>query len=453
MILLPGCSCCATPKRYTCRDGACVEDPAGEYDEPTCGGNCECQCPDWCLYQIEVLSPVSWGPKPIKPCEPDGSMTLYQEFPEGLYAPCEDAETCCGSVTEPNLALDNLTTTVIDQAYARFNYKSTFGAGGDIEVRLLCDNNENGKYIYADISYRLDVPGDDGLIPRVPTRTLLKTAQVPLDSQCETRTNITCDAPSETVYSKLVLTTPLEFTVDASSAGPGDWDESTDTPVGDQSRVTPCFDHLVQNFSATFRITARESCEPLPPPCTVLVDGVRVPISSFDPYEVVSATWEGLSAPGSDRVILDGELVYDFGPATFDSLDVRTTAGCDGSGQNRDSKSVLIAGGSGIVNACLGPSDTNAHVPLGSQTIDDMTCRLFGGISTVKQREFCLSGGVQGGDNSYEETYWKWECLVVNGVPGAVTVTAVRGARYVGTDPVECAVTLDPPVVTLTFAP
>jgi hypothetical protein len=71
VILLPGCSCCRSdPPKYTCRDGVCVEDPDGEYDEPTCGGNCDppCECPDFCLYKIAIVSPVSLGPGPFIPC-------------------------------------------------------------------------------------------------------------------------------------------------------------------------------------------------------------------------------------------------------------------------------------------------------------------------------------------------------------------------------------------------
>lgn len=261
MILLPQCSCCAS------------DPPPPE----------SCECPDWCLYQIEILSPVAWGPRPLIPCPDENESGKFFYFDEGLYPPCEDEENCCGSVDSPIPGLVGPTRhrvyALANNGYARVWYSSNLDAIADVDFTLRCVETEGGDIeIYADISYGVFVPGLDGLVPRYPTRGVVKTASIKLDSACAEGVGITCSKPFDEASQFELLSGPLEFTVDASSAGLGEWDTEADDAVGDQSRITPCFEHLIENFSVTFRVTARESCEPPPPRCCC-VDGAPLDTS------------------------------------------------------------------------------------------------------------------------------------------------------------------------------
>jgi len=240
----------------------------------------ECWCPDFCLYQIEILSPVQFGPGPTAAC---GGLGSDDQFEVSLYPPCEDEEECCGPVTEP---IPGLVGPTLDRVYAftgsgyaRVRYSSKLAALADAQVSFRCDNFNERGVTYADISLLIGVPSDEGLIARTPRRFLSKFATVELDSTCSLRTGVTCNPvdPNEQVRLAF-LDTPLEFTVNNASAGLVGWDESrtVDVPIGDQTRVTPCFDHLVDNFEATFRITARENCLPPEPLCCCDETGFRV---------------------------------------------------------------------------------------------------------------------------------------------------------------------------------
>lgn len=253
------------------------------------------------------------------------------------------------------------------------------------------------------------------------------------------------------------INTPLEITL--SGDGTSSLGSLTMIDEYGENGVPPDFPYakdavetIAEASSYTFRITARENCEPLPDPCTVLIDGVRVPVSDFDPFEVIAATWRGLSAPGSDKTFIDGVLFAD-NPSSVDSILNITTAGCD-AGQINDVKAVYIAtSGAGIVNECVTAESMPKYQTLVCEVVDENTARLYGGVATVKNYSPCAIGGIPSGDQVFEENQWSWECLLENGVPGAVTVSPSVGARYFNSEPVVCAVTHEPPVVTLDFVP
>ena len=459
MILLPWCSCCSSdpPKRYTCKNGSCVEDPDGEYDEPTSGGNCAplpCECPDWCLYKIEIISPVSWGPRPLIPC---GDSDPTKDFDGSFFPPCEDASECCGPVTAPTSQTVDRVSASIGRGYAQVTYTSKLAAAANVDFALMCVQVDGGGWqINAAISFGVLVPLADGLIYRYPNRALTKTALIKLESECEDGVGITCSKPFDAPSLLALLSGPLEFTVNAASAGLGAWDTEDDEANGDQTRITPCFDHLVDNFEVTFRVTARENCEPPPDPCTVLVDGVRVPVTSFNAFEVITAEWRGLSAPGSDKTFIDGVLVADNPSGSTDTTTyIKTNQCADGIQQTNDSTAVFIAtSGAGIVNACATPESASKYQPLVCEVVDEKTARLYGGVATAKNITRCHEGGEDLlVDAILEENQWAWECLLVDGVPGAVTVSPLVGARYFNRDPVVCDVNHEPPVVTLDFLP
>jgi hypothetical protein len=237
-----------------------------------------CWCPDYCLYQIEILSPVQYGPSPPVACggggggsvdeKEQGGGAYAEEFEISLYPPCEDETQCCGPVTAP-VAVNRVYASA-DSGYAIVRYSSELSAIAGAEISLRCENLSEPGVVYADISLSIIVPGSIGLVDQTPRRLLNKFATVALDTTCSLRTGVTCNPvdPNDQVRFAF-LDVPLEFTVNAASAGLTGWDASktVDVPIGDQTRVTPCFNHLVNNFEATFRITARENCLPPEPYC------------------------------------------------------------------------------------------------------------------------------------------------------------------------------------------
>ena len=282
-------------------------------------------------------------------------------------------------------------------------------------------------------------------------------SDVSLPATCVAPTGNTCPSDSPVTGEIRVLDTPVDISADADGTSVGAYTSETTSPgIGASyaDLAAEVGEAMRDALTATFRITARENCEPLPDPCTVLVDGVRVPVSSFNPYEVITAKWRGLSAPGRNLVLVDGVVIQDIDGGSYDGITDITTAGCDAPSQTDDVKAVHIAtGGSGIVNACATGESIAKYQPLVCEVVDENTARLYGGVSTVKLYTPCEIGGAPSGDDILEENQWSWECLLENGVPGAVTVSPSVGARYFNADPVVCAVTHEPPVVTLDFVP
>jgi hypothetical protein len=182
------------------------------------------------------------------------------------------------------------------------------------------------------------------------------------------------------------------------------------------------------------------------------VDGERVSLSSFNPYEVLSATWRGLSAPGSVRSYSNGVLQEDF-PSFSDEEAYSSDAGCDVGSFTNENKALFFATASaGYINACVTSDAISNYRTFATQSISPTTCRLYGGIGTLKGLFPCLVDGAPSGDSIAEENWWLWECLVVNGVPGDVTVSPTIGARYFN-NVLTCGPCHEAPVVTLDFIP
>ena len=193
-------------------------------------------------------------------------------------------------------------------------------------------------------------------------------------------------------------------------------------------------------------------CNP-PDPCSVLVDGERVPFSSFDPYEVITATWRGLQAPGNSRQYANGVLVSDIPSLSSDEVVYVTDGGCDAPTYAIEGKGVRFATDSpGYINVCVTNEAISKYQTFRAEQINATTCLLSGGIGTSKILNPCLIDGAPSGNNIGEETWWLWECLVVDGVPGDVTVSPIIGFTSLnGT--AECVVSHEAPVVTLDFVP
>jgi hypothetical protein len=259
-----------------------------------------CWCPDWCLYQVQILSPVSFPPLPTSACffpGTDESIYLRREVIEGgLYEPCEDEDQCCGPVMLPPYTQNNYAQAyVFLPGYASFRYSSRLSAVAEASISFRCENANEPGVTYADIQLFISVPGADGLVQQTPNRVLRKNATVQLDSTCSLRTGVICSDPNAEARFAF-LDVPLEFTVNNESAGLVEWDESrtVDVPIGDQTRVTPCFDHLVDNFEVTFRITARENC--LPPENVCCCEENTVTVSTAEECD-------GTTSPVADPIV------------------------------------------------------------------------------------------------------------------------------------------------------
>jgi len=193
---------------------------------------------------------------------------------------------------------------------------------------------------------------------------------------------------------------------------------------------------------------------PPPDPCTVLVDGERVPFSSFDPYEVINATWRGRQvSPGNARQYNNGVLVSDVPSQTLDDVAYVTDTGCDPPTYAIESEALYIAtSGSGYINVCVTNEHNNKYQTFRAEQINATTCLLSGGIGTLKAISPCLIDGVPSGNSIAEESWWLWECEVVNGVPGEVTVSPIVGVTYLN-NTYECVIGHEAPEVTLDFVP
>jgi hypothetical protein len=282
-------------------------------------------------------------------------------------------------------------------------------------------------------------------------RSFYKEFELP--ASCVSAPDRNCSSyDNETLH----ITTPLTITLSGDGTSSlGNLDMTAE--YGDAG-VPPEFpyardavDAILGGISYTFRITSNASCAD---PCTVLIDGERVPLSSFDAYEVITAKWRSLQAPGNSRQYTNGVLVQDIPSRDSDEVVYVTSGGCDEPTYAIESKGVRIAtAGIGFINACLTTEAINNYKTFAFEGISDTTCRLYGGVGTSKQLSPCLIGNAPSGNSVAEEDWWLWECLVVDGVPGEVVVSPSAGARYFNSDAVACGVTHEAPEVTLDFVP
>jgi hypothetical protein len=223
---------------------------------------------------------------------------------------------------------------------ARVYYGSNLRAIADISVNMRCENavtNPDSPGIYIDFDFSVFVPGLDGLVPIYPTRGLRKQATLKLETACESRAFATCsDSNQQKTYR---FATPITFTVSNASAGLTSWNPALtfDNSVGDQSRVTPCFNQLVDNFAATFRITSRPSCNNVACSCNAVLGGMRVALGNLKQVSTPTPSSYEVSSSLVDTVWMYDridETVYWEGPFGFYEYDQKDPDG----EQNGDGK-------------------------------------------------------------------------------------------------------------------
>jgi hypothetical protein len=144
-------------------------------------------------------------------------------------------------------------------------------------------------------------------------------------------------------------------------------------------------------------------------------------------------------------------LVQDLPTYATDEVNYASDAGCD-SGQENDGEALWIAGGAGYINVCVTNEHANKYQTFRAEQINATTCLLSGGIGTLKVSSACLIDGAPSRNSIAEESWWLWECEVVNGVPGEVTVSPIVGVTYLN-NTYECVIGHEAPEVTLDFVP
>lgn len=438
MILLPGCLCCPPPPPE------------------------RCWCPDLCSYVIELVEPSALAVKH----SPYSCVSGYVSDEKAIDSLIADllAFEVTGQASFPpgnnqsrSVAFHTGGAVGVSVSHAVRGFQGDIPEAGNrfeaeetASVYVYCspDGNNDPKYYARLILSAAATFSAAGFTTGFWRREYYR--EFDLSSSCDSSPSRSCfPIDQETAH----ISTPLTITLSGdgtSSLGSLVMINDSGSPA-DFPYARDAVDDILGGIAHTFRITARENCEPLPDPCSVLIDGVRVAVSSFDPYEVITAEWRGLSAPGRDLVLADGVVVQDIESGSTDAI--TTITRCD-DGQTTDIKAVYIAtGGAGIVNQCITQESISKYQPLVCEVVNENTARLYGGIATVKVYTPCPIGGVPSGNDILEESQWSWECLLVDGVPGAVTVSPLVGARYFNRDPVVCQVTHAPPVVTLDFVP
>lgn len=191
-----------------------------------------------------------------------------------------------------------------------------------------------------------------------------------------------------------------------------------------------------------------------PDPCSVLIDGQYYGFGSFNPYEVIEATAYGLTVPGDQVTVIDGVEDSRVSSSSVASLTTITRSGCEAQ-QGVDLKGVYLGPSyASNIGCCNNYDIDNKHKAFIAEQVDETTCRLRGGVYVTKQKQPCWDGSGPPPALSlyeYEEAFWEWQCLVVNGVPGSVTVSWYCGGKaYPST---TCGQYGPAPTVTLTFAP
>jgi hypothetical protein len=448
MVILPGCGCGCDPQ-----------------DPPPV----PCVCPDFCAYAIEIVAPsvvAGKSPSPQGCTVPQAFYVLDEQQPlpfaiGGL--PTEAAECPIGirktgyaaNLGSELSAKSNFVIRYCPVASETSDEKETgdppsgfsLSFFGGCSVRVTC---ESPKYRFLITKYAavyIVFAGDT----EWSRWSVELAATVYPDSYCSYNTRRVCDQDANGSSGYRYLFAPLQFTVTPTFPGLGSWGPASESGSGPRSQQAKDIAYqLLEQNSTTFRISSRGTCRP----CSVLVDGEDVPLSEFDALDVIGVEWEGLSNPGYETVITDGVQTSQTGPSRSGaSLAIITQAGCD-SGSILESKGFTLApGGYGTVNACVDAAAQEKHQRFTIEQINDDSCRISGGISTSKILTPCQVDGSPTSDTIYEESWWTWECVIVDGVPGAVTVSPNVGARYFNADPVVCDVTLTAPTVTLTFAP
>jgi hypothetical protein len=282
------------------------------------GDDCE-TCGDLCIYGVSVVSPVALTAGGNPCVAGDGPSKVV---PTTAFAPCNDGAQCCGGSLPPppGTPVDNsnVSPVYVATAYASneasVGFTNNLGATANAKATLSCNSLETGQpEFFVDIEFLVYVPSPSH--PNgFPNRQLKKTARFLLPSSCDKKPGATC-LTEPVNQTKKYLNTPVQFTVSNSVAGLGTWTTVFDETNGaNQSRNLPCFNSILENFSATFRITELPACKIVGCNCAASIDGMK---AFFDGQEFTLGTPSSITV-GDTVWTHDPELgSYDFFKDTF----------------------------------------------------------------------------------------------------------------------------------------
>ena len=243
-----------------------------------------CACPDPCSYFIEITSPSHIAVKsPPSQC-PFTSLTSAQTQIVDEAFPAPDGFDFCdlslpGFGTVKGWA--GLAQNLGDEdrhVYAAAGYRAGICSDGtyrgrvgcSIEVELRCSDFgavEPSLKLYVGVNVEVYLESLD--FPPKPTARLLRLLAVTtLPSQCVTGVDRTC--VGDIVRTRFAyIQTPSTVTATGRDSGIGEYAVMNDYSVGVETDIAESIaDHVLDSFSATFRITSRRSCRSAPCSCT-----------------------------------------------------------------------------------------------------------------------------------------------------------------------------------------
>lgn len=134
------------------------------------------------------------------------------------------------------------------------------------------------------------------------SRNITKYSLRPLSSPCKRKGRGDCieNPVNSSNQTRAYPSLPLEITLSSATDGFGEWQQVSDQQAGlSQDVLTPCLEQLLENFTATFRITERPACTTVQCNCGSNLNGLK-------------ALFEGKTFTlGTDEIITDGNTTYE----------------------------------------------------------------------------------------------------------------------------------------------
>lgn len=246
------------------------------------GDSCE-ECGDYCLYKLEIVSPLPLASPPT-PCLP---FVVSEQDNNASF--CAEQQSRQVSYLDKGYALQGGLRAIYEAAVLGLSNPYQDGSVIDASVELYCVNDlvvgpgvpYSPPKWFAAISLRAFLA--HSIVTSATTKTSLRL----LSSACSRKANADCSLFDYTAQrTRGYLSTPLEFTVTYSSDGFGSW-QNEDTYIPPQGDPISCGTQLADNFSVTFRITERPACATVECNCGASIDGLK---AFFDGQEFTLGT-------------------------------------------------------------------------------------------------------------------------------------------------------------------
>lgn len=246
---------------------ACCCDEEG--DDPE-----DCFCPDFCVFQIQILLPVQTQTFPSFPCAGDGGSY----FSEQIFIPCPPEYTICQQVVNFSFAPFSSSNAGFGASYIGNLHPR---AGVSARVSLFCIDDSIFLDVVRQVNafwlpFSLGGSGDGGFIRGYQSATFNLT------SECRAIGNKTCVAALINKRARYLTSVPVEISFDSTGTSLGPWQYNDIEMEGDQSLIEADVDPPF-----LFRITQRQSCRIVDCNCSTSVNGLK---ATFDEKEFTLGT-------------------------------------------------------------------------------------------------------------------------------------------------------------------